>query len=350
MVQVGETIEAALGDWCFAGKILITIPDATRPLDPIPPLDALRARCPNITETVIGLGLHRAMTPSELSTLRGFPIQQHDPDHVISTAVVDGIPGFVYKGVAKAEACLSVGIAELHQYAGLSGGHKGIAVGCGGRTTILALHHRDRIVQEGVRIGQIDGNPFRAAIDGLGAAAGCRWCLNYVPLLDKWFFGEPAAVLQEISRVIKPWFFVPKMFSGALLRVPPEKGVSFYQASRAASYLALSPSPPVQRGGVLVLEAPMPEGLGSESGFVQALSAVPPPWSSFLTGVPPTGPGSQRAVILALLMQNYTLWLTGVKHPQIFHNIGLRATSDIVPPSKDWLVVEKPFSYLPQIR
>ena len=350
MVRFGKTIAEALGDWSFSGKLFITIPDGTRPLDPVPALDELYNRCTNITDVVIGLGLHRTMTDKELAFLQPYSISQHNPDSVISTAVVDGIPGFVFSGVSKAEACLSVGIAELHQYAGLSGGHKGIVIGCGGRETILALHHRDRIIQDGVRIGRIQGNPFREVIDQLGKAASCRWCLNYVPLLEQWVFGSPEAVTLEISRRIQPWYFVNHLYSGALLRVPESKGVSLYQASRAASYLALSPSPPVKKGGVLVIEAPMSEGLGSESGFVRALHSTSSPWNELLTNEAPTGAGAQRAVILALLMQRYSLRLCGVEDPEPFLAVGLEASSAPAQIQADWLDVDKPFSLLPQFR
>ena len=350
MVQVGDTIADALGNWRFSGKILVTIPDGTRPLNPLPVLEALRSRCSNITDIVIGLGLHREMRSHELKPWNAFSMCQHNPDNVIYTATVDGIRGMVYRGVAKAEACFSVGVAELHQYAGLSGGHKGLAVGCGGRETILALHRRERITQAGVRIGKVEGNPFRAVVDELGRVAGCRWCLNYVPLLQKGFFGEPTAVIQAIAKSIQPWVPVKKPVSGAILRVPSVKGSSFYQASRAASYLALSPAPPLKDGGVLVIEAPMPEGLGTESGFVRALQSAKPPWTTLLTGAAPTGPGAQRAVILALLMQKYSLKLCGVIDPAPFLAVGLDASCQPAQRQDDWLIVDKPFHLLPQLQ
>ena len=121
------------------------------------------------------------MSPVELSHLDGFDLVQHDPDDVVPTAVVDGIPGSVSRVVAEAPYAVAVGVVELHQYAGVSGGHKAVAVGCGGRETISALHHRERVVSPGVEIGRISGNPFRQAVDALGEAAGCRLALVYVP-------------------------------------------------------------------------------------------------------------------------------------------------------------------------
>ena len=147
-----------------------------------------------------------------------------------------------------------VGVVELHRYAGVSGGHK-VAVGCGGRQTISALHHRDRILETGVEIGRIDGNPFRAAIEALGEAARCRLALVWVPAIGQWMFGPPKAVVRAALSRMEPWVWQSEPAPGAVLEVADEKAVSLYQASRAASYLALSPRPPLAEGATLVLRA-----------------------------------------------------------------------------------------------
>jgi nickel-dependent lactate racemase len=64
----------------------------------------------------------------------------------VATKDVRGVPGLVHRSIADAAWCVSVGVAEPHQYAGFSGGHKGVAIGCGGRATIAALHARDRVM------------------------------------------------------------------------------------------------------------------------------------------------------------------------------------------------------------
>ena len=335
-----------LGNWSFSGKLVITIPDATRPLNPLPALRAIADRVPYIEHVVVGLGLHRKMyIPEEWCD---FPIVQHDPDDCISTKIVDGIAGYVHRSFLDGEAALSIGIAELHQYAGFSGGHKGVAVGCGGRETISTLHHRDRVLAPGVRIGSLQGNPFREAVDELGKAAGCMWALNYAPSLDKWFFGDPQQILYEIASQTQAWYPVPKCVDSVLLSVPKSKGSSLYQASRAASYLALSPHPPLNDGAVLCLEAPMEEGFGFEEGFVRALQENPYPWTNLLTGVAPTGAGAQRAVILAKICTQYQLRLYGVRNPQIFQKVGLWACSEPAPVSQIDLLVPHPFHRLPQ--
>jgi len=299
---------------------------------------------------VVGLGLHRPMTAAERAPLSAYHPVESDPDDAIPTEVVDGIPGAVSRSVAAADFSLSVGIAELHQYAGVSGGHKGVAVGCGGRATIAALHHRDRVCAPGVSIGRLSGNPFREAIDKLGVAAGCTHALLYVPPAGCWLFGDPAAVVREAAGLLAPWRPVPARAVGALLSVPPAKAVSLYQASRAATYLALSPRPPLVDGATIAIDAACPEGLGAEAGFVAALSAHPPPWSALLGGPPPVGAGAQRAVMLALLARRYRLRVVNCPQAAALRAVGIDAQEaplGALPPG--WLRVPDPFHALPQL-
>ena len=251
------------------------------------------------------------MTTDELRPIHAWNPLQHDPDDVVCTTDFDGIPGAVGRPIAEAAWALSVGVVELHQYAGFSGGHKGVSVGCGGRQTLLELHSRKRVMRPGVGLGQTENNPFRAAVDALGRAANCRLALVYVPSAKVWVAGPPEQVVREAGRLCQPWSWVDRMWPGAVLRVPPSKGISLYQASRAATYLALSPRPPVAAGGLLVLDAACEEGLGSEAGFVDALERGGPPWAELLTGPPPTGPGAQRAVMLALMARRYRIRVMG---------------------------------------
>lgn len=297
----------------------------------------------------MGLGLHRPMTPAELTAIAAFAPRQHDPDDCVETEVVDGIPGAVGRPVAEAPWSLSLGIAELHQYAGLSGGHKGVAVGCGGRRTIAALHARHRVLAPGVVLGAVAGNPFRAAVDGLGEAAGCRLALVKLAGQELWLAGEPRAVVAEAARRLSPWWPVAHAVDGAVLRVPAAKATSLYQASRAASYLALSPRPPLREGGVLAVEAACPEGLGAEAGFRAALASCAPPWTELLTGPPPTGAGAQRAVILAAVARRFRLRVHGCLRPRELEAVGIEATAAPAPSGPGWLEVPRPFERLPQL-
>lgn len=337
-----------LGDWSASGRVVVAVPDATRPVDVGPALAALRARVVGELVVVVGLGLHRRMTAAERAPLAPWRPLESDPDDVVPTAEVEGIPGQVTRAVAGAEVVVSVGICELHQYAGVSGGHKGVSVGCGGRATIAALHSRARVLAAGVEVGRVAGNPFRAAVDALGRAAGVGHALGFVPG-HGWLWGPPEAVVTRAAGLLGPWQAVAQAYAGAVLRVPPAKASSLYQASRAATYLGLSPHPPVREGGTLVLEAACPEGLGSEEGFRRALARCPPPWTDLLTGPEPTGAGAQRAVVLARLAQRFRLVVAGAQDPAPLRAVGVEVI-ERAPEGPDWLRVDQPFRRLPQLQ
>jgi len=345
-VTVATTPEEALSG-LPAGRLAVAVPDHTRPVDVPAALCALSERAE--VKVVVGLGLHRPMSELELAPLLPWRPVLHDPDDVVPTATIDGVPGAISRHLLGCDAIVGLGVAELHQYAGLSGGHKGVVVGCGGRATISTLHHRDRVLAPGVRLGRLDGNPFREAVDALGEAAGVGWSLVWVPAARLWIGGPPRAVLREALSRIDPWEPVSGAVPGAVLRVPPVKASSFYQASRAATYLGLSPSPPVVEGGTLLLEAACPEGLGAESGFVAALQREPPPWTGLLTGPPPEGPGAQRAVMIALLARRFRLVIAGCRDPEALRAVGLEATEAPASLPPGWLEVARPFERIPQI-
>ena len=331
-------------------RVRIAIPDGTRPVDVPAALQALRPWTGDAV-AVVGLGLHRPMAPTELPG-SPYPLLQHDPDDTIPTRTVDGIPGGVSRTLAGADVILGVGIVELHQYAGFSGGHKAVAVGLGARATIDALHHRDRVTAPGVVLGNLDGNPFREAVDGLGDASGLAWVLNVAG--GRWFAGEPRRVLREAAASLDCWLDVPVAARAAVLLVPPRKAVNFYQASRAATYLGLSARPPLVDGATLYLDAACPEGMGEGSGeraFAALAQQVPYPWAEVLTGAPPEGGGTQRLVMLAQLLQRYRLVVGGCVNPAPLRACGIEAhaapAAALAP--ADALVVADPFGKLPRL-
>lgn len=347
--RFGPTPDAVLADATWTGPTAVCVPDATRPLHPGPALEALRPRIQGDLRVIVGLGLHRAMTAPERTRLARWSPIEHDPDDVVPTATVDGIEGTIFSEVARCRQAIGVGVVELHQYAGVSGGHKAVSVGCGGRRTISALHARARVLAPGVQVGRLDGNPFRAAVDALGEAAGCTHALVWIPDLAEWGFGEPRSLVAASARRLQPWSAVHRLYDSVRIHVPEAKGRTLYQASRAATYLTASPAPPLKPGARIQLVAALDEGLGHEAGFRAALHRTPPPWGELLHGPPPTGAGAQRAVMLALLARSYHLELVGCIDPAPFLRVGIDATSALPSDEDDQLVVPMPFSRLPQL-
>jgi len=341
-------------------RLAIAVPDLTRPLDTVSVLATLRRalgeRAPAEITVVVGLGLHRPLTEAELSRNHaacGWPVVNSTPDDTADLGLVHGIPCQVAHPIAEAEMTLAIGVVELHQYAGFSGGHKASAVGCGGRDTLAALHARAMVCDPEVQVGRVEGNPFREAVDALGEHNGTRLAL--LSLGDgRWTLGEPRAALRVAAAAQDPWWTVPEPVSACILRVPEAKAANFYQASRAATYLALSPSPPLVDGARIVLDASCPDGAGDGDGeraFGSLMAMTAPPWQSLLTGPVPSGAGLQRAFMLARLAQRYHLIVAGCDQPEALQRLGVEATSSpasAVAPGA--LTVNQPFTRLPQLR
>ncbi len=354
LLRVHATVEAALAASPppTGRRTVIAVPDGTRPVPVGAALSAMRPWLRGEVSAVVGLGLHRPMRADELPA-SPFPLLQHDPDDTIPTRPIDGIPGHVSRHIAGADVVLGLGIVELHQYAGFSGGHKAVAVGLGGRATLDALHHRDRVIAPGVALGQLEGNPFRAAIDALGEAAGCTWTL--LTTGRGWVAGPPREALRVAAASLDCWEDLDRSYPAAVMRVPPRKAVNFYQASRAATYLGLTARPPLTPGATLYLDAACPEGMGEghgEQAFARVLAGLAPPWRALLDGPAPEGAGTQRAVMLALLARRFPLVVCGTARPEELRACGIEATSapalEIAPAGA--LVVEDPFGRLPRLR
>ena len=349
-VRQSDSIAGALGQWTTTDHVAVAVPDHTRTLN-VP--DVLRHVLSHLNGEVciiVGLGLHRRMNDLELGSLLQYNPVQHDPDDCLMVQLPTGEQVGLGREIVEADWSLSIGVAELHQYAGVSGGYKGVVVGCGARDLIADLHRRDSVCASGVCLGQVNGNPFRERIETIGAASNCVAALVYVPMVQRWLFGKPDLVTQVAAAIIRPWYWVDQPVKGVVLRVPKSKSGTLYQASRAATYLALSPHPPVREGGVVVLDASLEEGIGSEIGFVQALQREPPPWTGALSGKEPVGAGAQRIVMLAKMAHKYKLVLRNCAVPEVFTKLGLDASS--VPPvvADGWLEVEQPFLRIPQWR
>ena len=222
---------------------------------------------------------------------------------------------------------VTIGLVEPHQYAGFSGGSKALTIGCGSSRTIADLHSLKTLRHEGVAIGRIENNPFRRDLDLKAARfAAPTFSIALVPdptepgQIAGLFAGASnrpfkAAVSMAQRILLAP---VQRHFDFALISVPPVKARSFYQASRALTYLALHGSPCVNRGGTLVLQAECPEGYGlgqGERAFKEALSRGRSRLLEELRGKkdPPEdlGGGAQRAYVLAQAMARFRCVLVG---------------------------------------
>jgi nickel-dependent lactate racemase len=338
-----------------ARSVVIAVTDATRDCPDhimVPPmlaeLDAARVTPDRIT-ILVAVGTHRASTEAEKRAKLGdaivdrYRVVDHDAsDDAGLMALAEPVDGLIFrlsKPALEADLLLSTGRVEPHQYAGFSGGGKTVAIGCASDEVIVATHGPAMLDRPGVRLAQLDGNPFQQAVRAVARAANVAFVANCV-LDDEgrpvaFAYGAPEAVQDHLAIRARQVSTTPlaHQVDIAIAGVGHPKDANLYQASRAATYLQYAPVPVVRPGGVIILPATCPEGAGEGAGeqrfFAEMASGEPP--ADIVARIKRDGirPGGQRAYIVASVLTDVTVIVTGMEQPEIARNMGFQTADSI---------------------
>ena len=245
----------------------------------------------------------------------------------------------VNRSLLNSDLIIATGVVEPHQYAGYSGGGKTAVIGCGSEETIELTHGPQFLDQPGVRLGQIDGNPFQQFVRDAAQAIGLKFVINVV--LDgngeaiAVQAGDPIEVHKALVATARSVYEVPieHAYDVVIAQVDPPKDVNLYQASRAATYVGLSATPPIRPSGVIIVAAQCPEGAGQGRGeerFFTALSQATD-LQQLLAQYRRDGcqAGEQRAYMLAQVLLNYEVVMAGSQCPQLVEACHLIAASSL---------------------
>jgi nickel-dependent lactate racemase len=296
-----------------------------------------------------GTGLHRPSTPEEKRIKLGnrvadrYRVIDHDPTN--EDALVDlgkteaGIPLSLHRRACEADLLVATGIVEPHQYAGYSGGGKTVAIGAGGEAVIAFTHGPSMADHPGTRLGKIEGNPFQAALREASRKGGLKFIVNVVqdesqrPVAV--YAGEPEATFSRLVEVARTLYEVPipHRYDVAVAGVGFPKDLNLYQATRAVSYLFFAPTCVLKEGGVFILPAPAPEGVGQglgEQRFLEKMGSAADA-ASLLAQLRQTGypPGAQRAFIMAKVLEKTHVIVAGAKTPEIVASLKMIPARDM---------------------
>ncbi|SHH57563.1 lactate racemase domain-containing protein [Halobaculum gomorrense] len=325
-------------------EVCVVVTDVTRATPDEALVGAMLDRLPVSRDgvtVVLGLGLHRPMTDAEVeSGLGAFAdlAANHDPDAAVEVGSVDGVPVEVNPAVAEADAVLSTGMVEPHQYAGFSGGAKTVVVGAGGEPLIRHTHGPELLAEFGVRLGRVADNPFRAFLDRAGDVAGPEFCVNVTHgpagILDA-AAGEPRAVVRDLADTARGALSVEVAggYDAVLAGVGAPKDANLYQASRAATYVILGASNPLRGDGRVVVPARLHEGAGDGRGerrFRDRLAAGESAAAVYEEMREGYEPGAQRAFVLARALRDHEVWITNSAHPALVEECLMHAAASPV--------------------
>jgi len=338
--------------------VAVVVTDVTRATPDGVLLDALFDRLPGPVDpdrvtVVLGLGLHRPMTDAEIREGLGEHArlaENHDPDAAREVGTVDGVPVLLNPAVADADVVLSTGMVEPHQYAGFSGGAKTVVIGAGGEPMIRYTHGPEMLAREGVRLGRVEGNPFRDAVDRAGDAAGPDFCVNVTKGPSGMLgvaAGRPRAVVRDLATTAREALSVEVegTYDAVLAGVGAPKDANLYQTTRAFTYLVLGDHNPVRRGGRAVVPARLTEGAGEGRGerrFYDRLRGAASAAALYDEMRGGYEPGAQRAFVVARALREHDLYVTDSEHPEVVEECLLTArerAADAVDPGSDVLAV-----------
>lgn len=302
---------------------------------------------------VVGLGLHRPMTDSELADALGDHAdlaENHDPGATVEVGEVDGVPIEIHETVASADRVVSTGMVEPHQYAGFSGGAKTVVVGAGGESQIGYTHGPELLAKEGVRLGRVADNPFREFLDRAGDVVGVDFALNVTHgpsgILGA-SAGDPRPVVRDLAETARGVLAaeVTGEYDAVLAGVGAPKDANLYQTTRAATYVVLGANNPLRDGGRVVIPAELPEGAGDGTGerrFHEWLSGAESADALYEAMREGYEPGAQRAFVVARTLRTHDVYVTNSQHPEVVEDCLMHARSSVeeaVEPGSDVLVV-----------
>jgi len=175
----------------------------------------------------------------------------------------------------EAAALLAIGSCEPHYFAGITGAHKTVTVGCAAFADVEA-NHAGALSAE-ARPGRLDGNPVHEGILGMLAGLEARREVLAIDLLQVGpttcaAAGRPAEALERLAPHVRQAFFcaLPAPADALVLEVDPVLARSFYQADKAIKNSEWA----VRDGGCLVLAAECADGVGQDH-FMRLLGQCP---------------------------------------------------------------------------
>jgi nickel-dependent lactate racemase len=288
----------------------------------------------------------------------------HDPDDVVAVGEVDGVPIECNRTVADADLVAATGVVEPHQYAGFSGGAKTVVVGAGSESQIGYTHGPDLLARDGVRLGRVADNPFREFLDQAGDLAGPDFCVNVTKGPQGVLgvaAGDPRAVVRDLAATARDALSVPipddETYDAVVAGVGAPKDANLYQATRAATYVALGDRNPLaapaaqadrragSARGRIVVPAELPEGAGDGTGerrFHDWLANATDADALYRDMKQGYDPGAQRAFVVARVLRDHDVHVTNSQHPDVVDECLMHAADsveDALDPGSDVLVV-----------
>jgi nickel-dependent lactate racemase len=323
-------------------KIAVVTSDITRPCPShqlLPPvlkeLELAGVKDQDIT-IILATGNHRQHTEAEKQRLVGEEIYARyrclDADAKEAVYLGEtrrGTPVEIFRPVVEADRRILVGNVEYHYFAGYSGGVKAIMPGCSTPRAIQANHRM--MVESGARAGEIENNPVRQDIEEVLNFLAVDFIVNVV--LDEHkdvlaaFAGHPIAAHRQAARYLDGIYKVNIAEPADIVIASAggfPKDINLYQAQKAIDNARRA----VRPGGILILVAACPEGLG-DATFAAWVAAAQKPEDLIERVHTNFELGGHKAAAIAMVLQDIRIYLVSSLPVQVARQIFLEPFSNL---------------------
>jgi nickel-dependent lactate racemase len=303
-------------------KIVIITSDITRPMPSKLVLPEVLAElaaagvADSQIKIVFALGSHRKQTEEEKKYLVGADIyakiacvDSDMADCVHLGATPAGTPVDIFRVVAEADRRICLGNIEYHYFAGYSGGAKAIMPGVSTRAAIQANH--SKMVNVAAKAGALDDNPVRRDIEAVVQLAPIDFIVNVVLDEHKQVIKAVAGHYREAHRA--GCRFLDQLYKVKIKELADivivatggyPKDLNLYQAQKALDNAKHA----VKKGGIIILVASCPDGLG-EAVFEKWMLAAATPQSMIDRIQSHFELGGHKAAAIAMVLQNAQIFL-----------------------------------------
>lgn len=326
-----------------ADDAVIIVNDAKRATPTALVLDLLGAELGAVSDLTfaVATGTHRAPTRDEMRTILGQAAEQRARRTVVHDSrdagamrrlgtTPRGTDVSVSRLVTDASRIVVIGSVEPHYFAGFTGGRKAILPGVAAYETIRQNH--SHATDPGARLMALKGNPVHEDMMDALELMGDRRIFAVMVVLDGAhsvrgaFAGDIRATFDAAAERARDVYSVPVSGKAdvvvAVAQSPADSDL--YQAHKAIESARLA----LADGGILILVAACPEGVGSDA-FVAQLSASPRPEDVARSLGPEYSLGDHKAVKLAELVQRADVWAVTDLPDSVVEDIFFRPWHDL---------------------
>ncbi|MFQ3283651.1 MAG: nickel-dependent lactate racemase, partial [Natronomonas sp.] len=159
--------------------------------------------------------------------------------------------------------------------------------------------------------------------------------------------GEPRSVVETLAESAREALSVDidGGYDAVIAGVGAPKDATLYQASRAATYVALGATDPLVQGGRLVVPATLAEGAGDGTGerrFYDRLAGASSADTLYEEMRSGYEPGAQRAFVVARVLKDYEIYVSNSDAPAVVDECLMKPrerVAEAVEPGSDVLII-----------